>query len=137
MSSPLPATAPTIGPYSRPLALAKLDGRTREAALMRRVRAELTGHVGGNPTFPQKCLIERAAVLALRMAQIDQKIMTGEDLTTHDNNHAIAWHNAYRRVLTSLGLEPATPPDTQLNAIQIGERLEAARRARQAEGTAA
>jgi hypothetical protein len=63
----LAAITPAIGPYSRPLALAKLDGRTREAALVRRVRAELTAHVGGNPTFPQRMLIDRAAVLALRM----------------------------------------------------------------------
>jgi hypothetical protein len=107
-------TTPTsaIGPYSRPLALAKLDGRTREAALMRRVRAELTAHVGGAPTFPERVLIDRAAILALRIAQIDAKIVAGGDLTTHDNNHAIAWHNAYRRTIEALGIKhPATAID--------------------------
>jgi len=44
----------TIGPYCGPLTLAKIDGRRREAALMRRVRAELTAHVGGTPSFPQR-----------------------------------------------------------------------------------
>jgi hypothetical protein len=48
------SSTPAIGPYCRPLALAKLDGRTKEAALMRRVRAELTAHVGGTPSFPQR-----------------------------------------------------------------------------------
>lgn len=66
-----------VGAYSRPFTLAKLDGRTREAALMRRVRAELTAYVGGSPTFPQRSLIDRAAILALRMAQIDEKIIGG------------------------------------------------------------
>jgi hypothetical protein len=36
-----------MGPYSRPHRLAKLDGRTREAALLRKTRARLTEHVGG------------------------------------------------------------------------------------------
>ena len=71
------------------------------------MRAELTAHCGGNPSFPQAMLIERAAVLALRIAQIEAKMLAGEALTLHDNNHAIAWHNAYRRTLTAIGLEPA------------------------------
>jgi hypothetical protein len=102
-----PEKTRAIGPYCRPLALAKLDGRTREAALMRRVRAELTAHCGGNPSFPQAVLIERAAVLALRIAQIEAKMLAGEPLTLHDNDHAIAWHNAYRRTLSAIGLAPA------------------------------
>src|SRR6185437_12063736 len=93
--------------YSRPNILAKLDGRTREAQLMRKVRADLTAHVGGKPNIAQRLLIERAAVLALRVAQIDERIIAGEVLTAHDNDHAIAWHNCYRRTVQALGLEPA------------------------------
>jgi hypothetical protein len=96
-----------IGPYSGPLTLAKLDGRTREAALMRRVRAELTAHCGGNPNAVQRALIERAAILSLRVAQLDAKIVAGEALTLHDSNFALAWNNALRRTLAALGLEPA------------------------------
>lgn len=102
------ATNPAIGPYSRPVALAKLDGRTREAALMRRVRAELTAHCGGNPNAVQRALIERAAILSLRVAQLDAKIVAGEALTLHDSNFALAWNNALRRTLAALGLEPST-----------------------------
>jgi hypothetical protein len=113
-----------IGPYSRPLALRKLDGRTREAALMRRVRAELTAHVGGKPNFPQRVLIERAAVLALRIAQIEAKIVAGEMLTQHDNNYAIAWHNAYRRTIAAIGLEPAAakPPSLEDHLAALAAR---------------
>src|SRR5262249_49763616 len=87
--------------------LAKLDGRTREAALMRRVRAELTAHVGGEPTVTQRLLIERAAILSLRVAQLDARILTGELLTQHDNQHGLAWNNALRRTVVALGLYPA------------------------------
>jgi hypothetical protein len=97
----------SIGSNSRPVALAKLDGRTKEAALMRRVRADLIAHVGGLPTVTQRLLIERAVVLSLRVAQIDAKILAGESLTLHDSNFALAWNNALRRTLVALGIEPA------------------------------
>src|SRR5205823_2217501 len=93
-----------VGPYSRPHMLAKLDGRTREAALLRSVREELTAYVGGRPNPLQRALIERAAVLSLRVAQIDAKILGGEELGRHDNNQALAWNNALRRTLVELGV---------------------------------
>jgi hypothetical protein len=96
-----------IKTYSRPDMLAKLDGRTREAALMRAIRESLVDHVGGRPSTVQALLIERAAVLALKCAQIDAKILSGEHMTRHDNEHGLAWLNAYRRTLVALGIEPA------------------------------
>src|SRR5436309_1690459 len=74
--------------YRNASGLAKLDGSTREALLIARVRAELRAHVGGNPNPVQRALIERAALLSLRVAQLDAKILAGETLTLHDNNHA-------------------------------------------------
>jgi hypothetical protein len=103
----MPEKARRIRLYSRPTTLAKIDERTREAALMRKVRDDLTRHVGGRPSVTQRLLIERAAVLALRVAQIDEKIVCGEMLTGHDNDHGLAWINALRRTLQALGLEPA------------------------------
>jgi hypothetical protein len=99
-----------IGSYCRPVTLAKLDGRTREAALMRQVRADLTAHVGGSPSAIQRALIERAVVLSLRVAQIDAAIVAGKALTLHDANFALAWNNALRRTLVALGLQPAAAP---------------------------
>ena len=56
-----------VGPYSKPATLAKLDGRTREARLMRDTRAALTRHVGGSPSATQRMLVERAATLSLHV----------------------------------------------------------------------
>jgi hypothetical protein len=42
-----------FGPQSGANRLARLDGRSRPALLMRRVRQELTAHVGGKPNFVQ------------------------------------------------------------------------------------
>lgn len=93
-----------IGAHSRPHSLAKLDGRRKEAWLMRRVREELTEHVGGHPTITQRLLIERAAVLILRLAKIDQKIVDDRPFTLIDNNSTIAWQNALTRCLVALGV---------------------------------
>jgi hypothetical protein len=76
---------------------------------MRRVRAELTEHVGGHPSVTERMLIERATMLSLRVAQIDAKILSDEVLTLHDNQHALAWINALRRTLVDLGLAARTP----------------------------
>jgi hypothetical protein len=74
---------------------------------MRQVRADLTRHVGGKPNPPQRILIERAAILALRVAQIDAKLIAGDILSAHDNEHALAWNNALRRTMVALGLDGA------------------------------
>jgi hypothetical protein len=57
------ATALRIHPRYRPVALAKLDQRTKEARLMRETRAELVAHVGGKPSAVQAAMIERACQL--------------------------------------------------------------------------
>jgi hypothetical protein len=109
-----------VGAYSRAGTLWKLDGRTKEAMLMRRVRAELTDHVGGNPTVTQKLLIERAAILSLKVAQIDLRILAGEVMTQHDNQHALAWINALRRTCVALGIEPAADKPLTLSDLFPG-----------------
>lgn len=95
----------TIGPYSSSVTLAKLDGRTRKAALMRRVREELSAHVGGKPNAPQRLLIERCAMLNLRLSLLDHKIALGQDFTLPDTNYYIAWSNALARTLAQLGIQ--------------------------------
>src|SRR5271170_4359609 len=115
-----PAKVRRIGPNCRPVTLAKLDGRTREAALMRQVRAELTAHCGTPISPVQAALIERAVILSLRVAQIDAKIIAGEVLTLHDGNFALAWNNALRRTLVALGTSPAAAPVPSLQDVLAG-----------------
>ena len=76
----------SIGPYSRPFVLAKLDGRTREAGLLGEVRADLTAHVGGDPSATQRRLIEVAAGLSLRIAALDARTAAGAALTDCEAN---------------------------------------------------
>jgi hypothetical protein len=95
-----------IGPYSRRGALAKIDGRSPEALLIKRVVADLNAHVGGQPSVTERSLILRAAWLSLRVAQLDEKIAAGE-FTDHDSNSYLAWSNSLVRVLALLGMKGA------------------------------
>lgn len=98
--------------HSRPAALAKLDGRTREARIMRAARDELTAHVGGKPSATQRALIERAATLTLRVAQLDAKAADAGAMSDHASKQYLAWSNSLTRTLRELGLKPAAekPP---------------------------
>jgi hypothetical protein len=115
------------GPYSKlytsrassKFGLIKVDGRTKEAALLQRVRKELSEHVGPNPTYIQNYLIDRAAILSLRLAQIDQRIIDETPLTILDNSQTVAWQNALTRVLVALGVKKDAvkrPSLTDINA---------------------
>jgi hypothetical protein len=111
-------------PYSGPSAIARIDQRSRTAHFMRRLRADLTLHVGGSPTVAQRLLIERATMLSLRVALIDIKVADGADLTEHDTKAYLAWSNSLERCLSRLGLEAASTPPRTLADIE--RELEAA-----------
>jgi len=101
-----------IGPHSRPNTLAKLDGRTKEAALLRRFRADLTQHVGGAPSATQRCLIDRAAMLALHMDLFDARALASGGLSERDGRQYLAYSNSLARAMKQLGFKGAAdkPP---------------------------
>ena len=57
-----------VGPHSQRIALGAIDGRLREAKLMKEITEELLEHCGGQPSAVQKRLIQRTAMLHLRLA---------------------------------------------------------------------
>lgn len=97
-----------IGPHSRPTTLAKMDARTREAALMRKVRADLTAHVGGSPSVTQLMLIDRAAKLSLHVELFERRLIEGGSLSERDGRDYLAYSNALTRTLRELGMAPAS-----------------------------
>lgn len=114
---------PPIGPHSRPAALAKIDGRTRTARLVRDTRAELVAHVGGKPSATQAVLIERACQLALQIALMDAK---RGGLTDHDSRTYLAWTNTLTRLCRQLGLKSA-PDRSRSLADHLAQRGAAGR----------
>jgi hypothetical protein len=111
-----------IGPYSRPYRLAKIDGRTKIAKLMRETRAALVAHVGGEPSATQRALIERVVRLTVKCSLIDAKIAAGTD-TDYDSKSYLAWSNALRRALRDLGLQSAEAKQPSLADVLKTERV--------------
>ncbi len=108
----------SVGYETRPDRLAKLDNRTREAALVRRTRAELTAHVK-NPTVVQAALIERASWMTLRINLLEARLSGGEAMSDHAAKQYIALSNALRRTLDAIGIQAApsrTPSLAELMA---------------------
>lgn len=111
-----------IGPYSRAHRLAKVDGRTRLAKLMRETRSALIEHVGGDPSATQRALIERVVWLTVKCSQIDAKIVAGTD-TEYDGKSYLAWSNALRRALRDLGMAPKAARPPSLAELLNAERV--------------
>jgi hypothetical protein len=105
----------SIRPYSRPDVLAKIDGRTREARLLKSTIGELTAHVGGKPSAVQVALIGQLAQLRLRIAVMDRKMAEdgAGEMTPHDERTYLAWHNSYTRGLHRLGVKGTAPEKTR------------------------
>lgn len=98
---------PKLGPYSRPKSLARMDGRSPEARLLRQTREDLVAHLGGSPSAVQMVLIERACWLSLRLSLFDRKLAEGGDLSERDGREYLAWSNSLARLLKQLGLKGA------------------------------
>ena len=107
------------GPYAlrnRLISLAHIDGRTKSAFHLKQVRQMLTDDIGGNPTFIQRLLIDRAAVLSLRLALADERIVE-DRLVEYDHKALVAWQNALTRTLVALGVQADAAPALSTNGL--------------------
>ena len=98
---------PKLGAYSKEIVLARPDGRTKEARLLQHARQALIQHLGGEARLsaPQRTLVERAAMLQLRCAVLDGKILDGT-FSEYDAKTYLAFSNSLTRTIAALGLEP-------------------------------
>jgi len=105
----MPPNTATVGPLSPRYRLRRLDGRTREAKVLRETEAQLFAHVGGRDraTAPQRYLIERVAADLLRLSLYDVKLADGT-ASDHDLRVQHALRNSVRLALRDLGLESPT-----------------------------
>ena len=85
--------------------LARMDGRTKTARLIRDLRAELTQHVGGRPSATQRILIERIAMLATHLARMDAEALDAGGMSDHARKQYLAWDGSLRRAAAALGLQ--------------------------------
>ena len=118
---------PKLGAYAKDVVLARPDKRTREGRCLQQARLGLIAHLGGekNLTNPQRALIERCAMLQLRCAVLDRKILDGT-FSEFDAKTYLAFSNSLRRSLEALGLGPAAAAQP-MDAVQYGKMLDAQR----------
>jgi hypothetical protein len=126
LARPRPPVHPRLGPWSRQAALSMLDGRSKEAMYMRRVRSELIAHLGGNPNAVQRHLIERVVRLSMHIELMDQRLFHSTGPTQKQSNEYLAWSNALGRTLARLGIDAAEPKATSLEDVLSDDQGEAA-----------
>lgn len=98
-----------IGPYSSAGAMSLIDGRTRQALFMQRLRKKLLDHVGGDPTITQRQLIERVVRLSMLVEIFDAKFFKDGELSERDQRQHITYSNALSRTLAKLGVNAKSP----------------------------
>ena len=82
---------------------------------MRHMEAELIKHLGGNPTFPQRLLVERMVKIRMQLDLFEEKLARGS-WTPHNARTYGALHNAIRLTAREIGLT-AAPTRTPLVSV--------------------
>jgi hypothetical protein len=86
------------------LTLGALDLRTSEGQFAKAVRDQLALHLGGELTAPQQLLVSAAAIKALRLELLVQRILAPDALDSQQDGKFLAWANSLRRDLESIGI---------------------------------
>jgi hypothetical protein len=81
---------------------------------MKRVRDDLAEHLGGNVSATQRMIINRIAMLQLRVELMDRNALRGGDQTERDQRQYLAWCNTISKLLRHLGLKGAAPREKTL-----------------------
>jgi hypothetical protein len=111
-----------LGVYSRAIergAIGDVSGSSREGKFLRAVERELSQHVGGAPTFPQKILIRRCARKLLQLEMLDAKF-AADEWTPHDGRTYGGLSNSLRLDLKALGGPAESNKTPSLDAILAG-----------------
>jgi hypothetical protein len=89
--------------------LGKLDGRTKEAKFLNRMREGLIAHVGGSPSLPQRALIERLIHLELRVAIGERDMVVNpERFSAKDDAIYSSLVGKIETLYTKLGIKPTS-----------------------------
>jgi|SRR5580700_10642391 hypothetical protein len=115
---------PELGAYSREIVLARPDMRSKEGRLLKQVRTELTRQLGGRLTPAQVAMVERCAMLQLRCAVLDGKLLNGT-FSEYDGKTYLAFSNSLARALKMLGLKATAAKGPSLAEV-LREAREAA-----------
>jgi hypothetical protein len=98
--------------------LPDLDRRSVEWRVFDEFRQGLIAHFDDTPDILQMILIDRAAWIFLRMRMMDEWLLKSDGISDGSSHVYLAWSNALRRLLVSLGIKPAPPKKITYRAKQ-------------------
>ena len=107
----------------RGVRLDSIDKRSQVGVALRRVRQELTEHLGGDATAPERILIEEAAKARVIAAAVGDYILRQESLVRDGELLPVVTQHAglvanLSRLLTTLGLRRAARELTVADQLQ-------------------
>jgi hypothetical protein len=115
-----------IGPYSRAIDqddIGAVHPDSRAGRFLIKYEEHLIEHVGGDPSFVQKCLTQRCARLALHLALMEERaLLDGQVFGLCAHNYYLAWNNTLTRTLLKLGIDKAAKPQPTLADLLKGDR---------------
>lgn len=106
----LDTTSPQLPPALSTRSRGKVpaaDGRSWQSIFRKRLRGALLGHLGGNATVTQTCLIDAAIEIASEIEAMKLRRDERGALSLHDTKAFLAYQNTYRRHLLALGIKAA------------------------------
>jgi hypothetical protein len=97
----------SIGPYSKPDRIAKLDGRTKISRIANAFRTGLIDSVGGRPDGIDLEIIENTTDLKVRCELMGARASEDDSMTEREGRQLLAWQNALTRNLRLLKRQAA------------------------------
>jgi hypothetical protein len=101
-----PSTLSPLWTIYKPRVFSK---RTRNRFINDRT-GELISHLGRDPTFPEKLLVNRIISLEWWLCRLDSRIDAGEELSGHAIRGRLAGEQRLRLDLQALGIGPREAP---------------------------
>jgi hypothetical protein len=86
-----------------------VDGRSRHGRYLSRCRAELLRHVGADASPVMLALVDRVAMVRLRLALLDERAAAGQALSATEERSYVALSGSLARLLARLGPPAAAP----------------------------
>jgi hypothetical protein len=99
----------------------RIFNRTTKSRFLRDRTSALIGHLGREPSFPERIIIARAVAIEWELRRLDARLDRGEELSGHALRARLAGENRLRLDLLALGLKPATArPPTLAEVLRQG-----------------
>src|SRR5438477_10956750 len=93
-----------LGQFDREIRLSRIDKRSRGGRLIAQIEKHLTAHLGREPRPGERVLIQRAAVLQLQLALLDEDILRQRRLAGQSAGDYLRFSEELRKTLSALGL---------------------------------